>query len=104
MALFVQASAFLQWFCGFFFFQAEDGIRDSSVTGVQTCALPISSSVLCRPQDRGPEHDPTMEQREQPVEDLDACRYRDDHRHNTEEGVDVGARAHCEEVMQPNHE
>src|SRR5260370_19966678 len=29
--------------CSFlFFFQAEDGIRDSSVTGVQTCALPIS--------------------------------------------------------------
>src|SRR5262249_58464271 len=30
--------------CGvfFFFFQAEDGIRDWSVTGVQTCALPIS--------------------------------------------------------------
>src|SRR5437764_14537140 len=27
----------------FFFFQAEDGIRDTSVTGVQTCALPISS-------------------------------------------------------------
>src|SRR5260370_12671590 len=26
----------------FFFFQAEDGIRDSSVTGVQTCALPIA--------------------------------------------------------------
>src|SRR5260370_15872555 len=26
-----------------FFIQAEDGIRDSSVTGVQTCALPISS-------------------------------------------------------------
>src|SRR5437762_12857639 len=25
-----------------FFFQAEDGIRDTSVTGVQTCALPIS--------------------------------------------------------------
>ena len=24
-----------------FFFQAEDGIRDSPVTGVQTCALPI---------------------------------------------------------------
>ena len=24
-----------------FFFQAEDGIRDTSVTGVQTCALPI---------------------------------------------------------------
>src|SRR2546421_1232569 len=27
----------------FFFFQAEDGIRDLIVTGVQTCALPISS-------------------------------------------------------------
>src|SRR5690606_6194266 len=27
-----------------FFFQAEDGIRDFHVTGVQTCALPISSS------------------------------------------------------------
>src|SRR2546422_7059869 len=30
----------LWWF--FFFFQAEDGIRDVAVTGVQTCALPIS--------------------------------------------------------------
>src|SRR5437762_8792876 len=29
----------------FFFFQAEDGIRDTSVTGVQTCALPISTIV-----------------------------------------------------------
>ena len=28
----------------FFFFQAEDGIRDDLVTGVQTCALPISSA------------------------------------------------------------
>src|SRR5215813_14888429 len=28
----------------FFFFQAEDGIRDADVTGVQTCALPISES------------------------------------------------------------
>src|SRR5260370_31993150 len=31
----------------FFFFQAEDGIRDSSVTGVKTCALPISYAVFC---------------------------------------------------------
>src|SRR2546422_3171938 len=29
----------------FFFFQAEDGIRDVAVTGVQTCALPISEVV-----------------------------------------------------------
>src|SRR6202047_4507259 len=28
-----------------FFFQAEDAIRDRTVTGVQTCALPISSSI-----------------------------------------------------------
>src|SRR3989440_7881283 len=30
----------------FFFFQAEDGIRDLIVTGVQTCALPISAAHL----------------------------------------------------------
>src|SRR5207253_5579947 len=29
-----------------FFFQAEDGIRDGHVTGVQTCALPISKKML----------------------------------------------------------
>src|SRR5438128_9447432 len=30
----------------FFFFQAEDGIRDATVTGVQTCALPIYRYIL----------------------------------------------------------
>src|SRR2546430_3900443 len=35
------SSSFLN--CWFFFFQAEDGIRDLTVTGVQTCALPISA-------------------------------------------------------------
>src|SRR5207244_5536764 len=30
--------------CLIFFFQAEDGIRDDLVTGVQTCALPISKN------------------------------------------------------------
>src|SRR3989449_5745234 len=34
----------LGFFLFFFFFQAEDGIRDVAVTGVQTCALPISSN------------------------------------------------------------
>src|SRR5256885_4536400 len=34
----------LHFFCFFFFFQAEDGIRDYKVTGVQTCALPIYSA------------------------------------------------------------
>src|SRR2546430_11331315 len=38
-----------------FFFQAEDGIRDLTVTGVQTCALPISSVSprSCAPSWRG---------------------------------------------------
>src|SRR6266850_5004194 len=39
----------------FFFFQAEDGIRDYKVTGVQTCALPISGYRygygICRSRD-----------------------------------------------------
>src|SRR5256884_2453982 len=39
---------------GVFFFQAEDGIRDVAVTGVQTCALPILLWVLrCRLVPRG---------------------------------------------------
>src|SRR5260370_24059709 len=40
----------------FFFFQAEDGIRDSSVTGVQTCALPIFpflQSIACEHGESG---------------------------------------------------
>src|SRR5687767_15400029 len=39
----------------FFFFQAEDGIRDKLVTGVQTCALPIfGDEILVRPGDKIP--------------------------------------------------
>src|SRR5438445_4017815 len=37
--------SFTVFFFVFFFFQAEDGIRDIGVTGVQTCALPISVKV-----------------------------------------------------------
>src|SRR5882762_11734131 len=40
----------------FFFLQAEDGIRDSSVTGVQTCALPIFAPL----RDRGDELRPLI--------------------------------------------
>src|SRR5256886_15153502 len=36
-------------FLFFFFFQAEDGIRDLTVTGVQTCALPISRHAGVKP-------------------------------------------------------
>src|SRR5206468_9596044 len=38
----------------FFFFQAEDGIRDLIVTGVQTCALPISLPALAKSSSTGP--------------------------------------------------
>src|SRR5438067_8375055 len=34
------------FFTCFFFFQAEDGIRDRNVTGVQTCALPICTTTV----------------------------------------------------------
>src|SRR5437879_10768597 len=40
-------------FLVFFFFQAEDGIRDTSVTGVQTCALPICDVVKISRQQEG---------------------------------------------------
>src|SRR2546430_3016303 len=40
-------SACLETVVLFFFFQAEDGIRDLTVTGVQTCALPILRSSRC---------------------------------------------------------
>ena len=44
-------------FLFFFFFQAEDGIRDYKVTGVQTCALPILSVYLALD---GPNPDPNL--------------------------------------------
>src|SRR5689334_24092054 len=45
---------FILFIVFFFFFQAEDGIRDGTVTGVQTCALPISAAyeVLSDPEKR----------------------------------------------------
>src|SRR5262249_58037753 len=41
----------------FFFFQAEDGIRDWSVTGVQTCALPICHGALAANRSTGASFD-----------------------------------------------
>src|SRR5256885_12792742 len=48
----------------FFFFQAEDGIRDYKVTGVQTCALPISdddrvAAAMAAAEQRRRERDPS---------------------------------------------
>src|SRR5436309_12711954 len=65
MSFFIYIYDFFFFF--FFFFQAEDGIRDFHVTGVQTCALPISKSskatvsiitrtALVRPSENGNKH------------------------------------------------
>src|SRR5256885_3143363 len=43
----------LAWSGGVFFVQAEDGIRDYKVTGVQTCALRIFGVQRSRQRDRG---------------------------------------------------
>src|SRR5437762_4485152 len=51
----------------FFFFQAEDGIRDTSVTGVQTCALPICGGT-------GMIGDPSGQQSERPLLSKDQIR------------------------------
>src|SRR2546430_6651588 len=48
---FLYVALLLVVFFVFFFFQAEDGIRDLTVTGVQTCALPISVARLVREGD-----------------------------------------------------
>src|SRR2546430_9002097 len=55
--LFILVRLLLAFFFFFFFFQAEDGIRDLTVTGVQTCALPIfvNFAVAKRSGDRGGE-------------------------------------------------
>src|SRR6266540_4517155 len=64
----------------FFFFQAEDGIRDRDVTGVQTCALPISSTAGCT-KSNGPDDAVTGP----------ACFERSEER-RVGKGVDLGGR------------
>src|SRR5205809_4025926 len=54
----------------FFFFQAEDGIRDVAVTGVQTCALPISGPVQGRLQADSVSPQPLEGA---PAQDLEEC-------------------------------
>src|SRR3989441_4783540 len=44
----------------FFFFQAEDGIRDKLVTGVQTCALPISTKSAIEALEQDPQMGPHL--------------------------------------------
>src|SRR2546425_2055718 len=75
--------------CFFFFFQAEDGIRDKLVTGVQTCALPIYSHaarnrlrarVCARTRNRAPRH--------QARQRAALWRQRDGHGFRRREGVE----------------
>ena len=57
-----------------------------------------------RPQHRRREDDAAAVHREQPVVDLHARGHGDDHGGDAEDRIDVGARAHGEEVVQPDHE
>src|SRR5690554_270919 len=54
----------------FFFFQAEDGIRDADVTGVQTCALPIceASKQVATVTSHAPLSDKTQEYLQQQLQ------------------------------------
>src|SRR5438128_9483067 len=70
--MFVSSFIFCLFICFFFFFQAEDGIRDATVTGVQTCALPIFLRLdLSDRESEGPHG------REQPGGILDRGTYED---------------------------
>src|SRR5256886_9163672 len=74
--------------CLFFFFQAEDGIRDLTVTGVQTCALPICRVAALR--GGGGRHD----RRPSPLEH--GARGAGDREHRvTAVRRDPGHRRHC---------
>src|SRR5688572_31525333 len=92
----------------FFFFQAEDGIRDLTVTGVQTCALPISLKGSRKPaapdvraelldgaadgqqQDARADHDPLPDERADPVTREEAQQQRSEERRVGKEGRSRG--------------
>src|SRR5207248_5997362 len=91
------------YFC--FFFQAEDGIRDRTVTGVQTCALPISLEDLgleahgiARPaaRDRLAEMEPGDQRARKPVPVARARRLRGGE-HRQDHGSEEIGRASCRE-------
>src|SRR2546426_8413280 len=74
----------------FFFFQAEDGIRDYKVTGVQTCALPISTWL---------ETDRTL----RPARPSEPARQRDApaHRRDPERDPRIRSEEHTSELQSP---
>src|SRR5699024_11749148 len=58
-------------FISYFFYQAEDGIRDRNVTGVQTCALPISFTSYMMPPFYGmPQENVTLDSMLNQIDDL----------------------------------
>src|SRR5438034_3038414 len=73
----------------FFFFQAEDGIRDHCVTGVQTCALPISRRNEGRAGTERREE--RLEHARAPLEHVDEVDARSEER-RVGKGVDLGGR------------
>src|SRR2546430_7971848 len=84
----------------FFFFQAEDGIRDLTVTGVQTCALPISPYGVDRPaRERCDPREPLQKVERDPLTgEQGAGRAADDRerRAGVRPGSEIG-RASCRE-------
>src|SRR5690349_23430804 len=62
----------LSWLLFFFFFQAEDGIRDLYVTGVQTCALPISVASGCSLADPLAKRRQAIDDGKQRIAEIDA--------------------------------
>src|SRR3989449_8133966 len=76
----------------FFFFQAEDGIRDVAMTGVQTCALPIYREAAVEPRVV-----------DEPLPPDRRARLLEVHAHDETEvrGVGVGERLEPAAVLQP---
>src|SRR5687767_2610365 len=73
-----------------FFFQAEDGIRDKLVTGVQTCALPISQQTKKQRNSENHDHDGDKAPHGSGERDVAEARSRQC-RHCEVEGIDVVA-------------
>src|SRR5690554_7045345 len=84
-------------FLFFFFFQAEDGIRDADVTGVQTCALPISENPAGRPCGCGCLRETWPEHGRRPALSARAGSRRDPLRPAAPETRTAGAKARSEE-------
>src|SRR5690606_41056764 len=66
------------WCVRLFFFQAEDGIRDFHVTGVQTCALPICCEFLDQGAHPGPDRTVAGRVRLAEANDADLADYAGD--------------------------